>query len=764
MLRRYPSLFLLAFVVAGILFADGFRTPVTLLLIAAALCCLLGLVFISRQKYRRGALLLCVSLSAISAAHFGWNTYDLPASHISHLADQKRPFQVFAEVVDWPDLKPAHTEILVAVDSLGGAIQRRVQGRLLLKITDTTTSLQRGDRLEFVARIYPVAETPGRKQFDYGRYLNLKGVFGVVYLPTLLDVRLDQRSRFGFFAAIDQLRNAIRDVLHANLSPQSAALASGFLIGETRDIPPAVYQLFRDSGTLHLMAVSGSNVAVVLFFFYLLLQPLHLTSFRRTLTLLAVITIFAALSYGEPSVLRASIMASLIVGARLMQRRYDLNNIIALAMLIILLLQPAQLYDVGFQLSFATAWGLIFFVPPITGLFARHHSRPWYRWLAFPIIISGVAQICSAPIIGYYFERVPVISVAANLIIVPLASLALVGILILLVSHLVLPLLGAVVGGLLDVLLAGALQAVAFFGSSSLPSMSFKPVWPVWVVVTIIMLFYLLLLIATLALDSKRARRMAIALVLVCVNAGLILSAASRVDAFHPHMHVSTVPGGVMAVCQGCADNHGDLIITNLSAKPYDIAEKILLPSLKQHGVEHLDRIFVLSAAYQSLDDLLGFVDLTNTTVVYVSAAHESATREIIRELCWPDPLFTRVHFFGGNVQPASQGYHLNRDGIRLIWPDGSEVLFLNNVSSADTHPLTGGNATLVIGKSWRATADDWITLHQSGFHRIICPKIAHPPDLAEADPELRSSHFPPDYLSELMNAGEVEIEAGSSQ
>jgi len=249
--------------------------------------------------------------------------------------------------------------------------------------------------------------------------LNHKGIHGIVYLPTLLNVRVGKPGGRGIIAYVDLLRDEISESLSRNLSEIAASLSAGFLIGETREIPPDVYRWFRDSGTLHLLAVSGSNVALVIFFLIIVLRPLALPRKRRAMVLMGCVMLFALLSYGEPSVVRASLMAVLILLANIFERRYNLNQIIASAAMIILLAAPTQLFSVGFQLSFVTAWGLIFVTPRVAKLFEAVNHKGWYRWLVLPFMISLIAQLFSMPLIALYFGKVPAISVIANLVIIP---------------------------------------------------------------------------------------------------------------------------------------------------------------------------------------------------------------------------------------------------------------------------------------------------------------------------------------------------------
>ena len=387
MVRNYPSVFVLVLVVIGIVAADWLVLSPYWLLPAAVVFFMAAAYAVSRQRRSTGIALMGLTFCFVSAFQFGLKYNQAGPGDLRTLLKEPILGRVFGRVSDWPRLKPGRTEIVVDLDSLErsdqvGVDRRRVDGSLLLKVSDTTTALQRGDRVSFRARLYPVRERR-RAGFDYGRYLNLKGIGAVAYLPTLLSVEVDRRPALGFYAVVDYLRSAVRGSLDRNLSEQAAGLARGFLIGETRDIPPDIYGMFRDSGTLHLLAVSGSNVALVIFFLIWLMRPFWFSPPVRSAILLTVIVIFAGLSYGDPSVVRASIMATLVIGARLLGRTYDLNNIIAATALVILLIEPAQLFDVGFQLSFATAWGLIFITPRLTPLFKRFHDRRWYRWLVF---------------------------------------------------------------------------------------------------------------------------------------------------------------------------------------------------------------------------------------------------------------------------------------------------------------------------------------------------------------------------------------------
>ncbi|MBN1212455.1 MAG: ComEC/Rec2 family competence protein, partial [candidate division Zixibacteria bacterium] len=598
MFRKYPGHFLLVYTVAGIFAADRWHPPAWLLFLVCLASALSGLVVFNRRLKIIAVLLFGLALGAFAAFHFSLCCYDPGPYHLSSIVSETETYHLFGRVADWPDLKEARTEIKISLDSVVSDRPHRVNGAVLLKIEDTTTALQRGDLVSFIGRVYQVSAEKGHDGFDYHRYLNMRGVFGIVYLPTALDIRVNRRPEKGFYQLTDKLRKAVKDSFRRNLSPRAAALANGFLIGETRDIPGDIFQMFRDSGTFHLLAVSGSNVALVLLFFLIVLRPFSLGRGARTAALAVVIPVFCALSYGEPSVVRASVMAVLVLAARFFQRRYDLNHIIALTALIILLADPAQLFDVGFQLSFVTAWGLIYFTPRLSERFKPYHSKRWYRWLVLPVMISLVAQVCSTPVILYYFERVPALSVLANLIIVPLVSVGVLGLLVLLTADLILPLLGQWVGSLVDIVLNLVVEILKILGGENIPVFKSAGFIRSDIAFLGILIFFLLLVLVVRAQTVKSLRRVVFILLLIFLNIGLFYSAAFGDRSDCMKLDMIKIPGGVAGIIKQNRQNRGDLIITDILDRDYPVEEKILKPFLERAGIERLDRIFLLTAPY----------------------------------------------------------------------------------------------------------------------------------------------------------------------
>ena len=599
MIRKYPALPLLIAVVIGINVADQIRLASEWFLLGGLASLLFGFGFYLQRKGWAG-LFFALSLACLAAFRLAADLYDPGPRHISHMIEDGRRYDVYGQVDDWPTVKTDRTDLRLHVDSIGvGKSCRLVEGGILIRISDTTTGLQRGDRVSLSARIYTVkgSDWPGR--LDYRRYSRLKGVAGIVYLSNLNEIVLLPSPPNPVAVAIDFLRRSIRESFQAHLSPRAAALAAGFLIGETRHVSPETYRQFRDSGTLHLLAVSGSNVALVVLFFMALMGLLRVPRLARSLLMLVIIAVFAGICYGEPSVVRASIMATLVILARILQRRYDLNHLVSVTALIILMVSPTQFFQIGFQLSFVTAWAIVYMAPIVNSWLRTRVRNPALRWLLLPFFISIVAQIVSAPLIAYYFERIPLISPLSNLLVIPLASIGVVGSLALLIGDLIWPVLGSLIGCCLDPVLRGTLEVVRIFGTEWLPGLNLSDLngWSIWAA-------YCLLVLVMFGISNQPSRRWAVLMTLVCLNLVFGLKAVTGASGQDQQVYAFGVPGGAAMIVTQPGTSVADLLVLKITSRQYPLDDRVLAPALDAAGIRKLRSLVVVQSDFAALDDL----------------------------------------------------------------------------------------------------------------------------------------------------------------
>jgi ComEC/Rec2-related protein len=743
---KYPPIFALAGVIAGIVLANAIAISSWLLLLFA-LASLFGAVSLHyKHQLLASGIAGIFCLLFLSAFNFSFNYRTFPPGHIAKMADDGIRYVVFGQIDDWPELKYQKTDIVISVDSVKaeGKMQR-AQGRLLVSIGTETTRLQYGDRIFFESRIYSLHGGKTLSGYDRRRRLNLQGIFGAAYLPHQFSLQIDPTGPANYNRLIGQLRSGITDIFRQTLDSNSAALAGGFLIGETRDIPPDIYRLFRDSGTLHLLAVSGSNVALVILMFALVMKGAPFRKGMQILILLLIIIIFSSLAYNQPSVVRAALMASLLLIGKFLQRRIDYNNIIAAAALIILIFKPGDLFDIGFQLSFATAWGLIILLP-ITSRFLGdllHHR--YLKFIIWPIAISVIAQLVSLPLTAFYFHRFPLISFAANLVIVPLVSLATVGEIILLLLASILPVLGNMFGSWLNPVFKATIYFLQLFVSSGPTIQSGLPFLG-----GTLFLYYSVFFFGAAAITSKWARRWLIIAVLIGGNWILF----SNLFAEKKNILMTIVPfsGGIIAINHS---NPPQIILSDLPESEYDIMESEIIPSLEKNKNQKVEAV-ALSSDHPTL-----------------SAAHSLIAHDIVSNVYIPlegARLFADICTMAGNKSGTPVKYYgqltvgdsmaensMAVSNDQAIWRWNRSTIMIANKSF---HSVPIANSAIDVLLKPQIGIKD---IHQFQSWPIPLPQLIITHNLtAEAEKEIsnicRNSNRPLPKLVILSQSGVIEL------
>ena len=229
--------------------------------------------------------------------------------------------------------------------------------------------------------------------------------------PSVRAHRIDLRYR------LCALRTRIAAALDAAFGTE-APLARALLLNDKALLPEAAYAAFRDAGVAHILALSGLHVSIFVGLLAFLFPKRH--AFLRLLFIGAFLLAYCVLAGFPPSLVRASVMSLSALGAPLLRRRYDMASALALALLVLLLTAPASLFSVGLQLSFCATAGIALLLRPFQRLLRRLPGA-----LSAALSISLAGTLGTLPLTLHYFERLPLYALPANLVIVPLVSLAL---------------------------------------------------------------------------------------------------------------------------------------------------------------------------------------------------------------------------------------------------------------------------------------------------------------------------------------------------
>lgn len=234
----------------------------------------------------------------------------------------------------------------------------------------------------------------------------------------------------------EKIRLKIKDVLFENLSYNNASIAFASIFGDKTLLDDNIYNAFSISGTAHLLCVSGLHIGFIVGLLYLFCNFLKLKKKHIFILFLVMLPFYCYLCGFSPSVVRATIMSLVLCGAKAFGNRYDSLSSLSFAGCLILLINPFYVFDLGFQLSFASCFGIILLMPTFNALFKKINFSNKFSQV-FSITLS--ASLGTFPIIFHNFERMNFLSLCANIFVVPLFSILFSLLIIFMLLNLVFP-------------------------------------------------------------------------------------------------------------------------------------------------------------------------------------------------------------------------------------------------------------------------------------------------------------------------------------
>jgi competence protein ComEC len=410
--RATGPLLLVAAVVAGIVAGEraGPGPAVTTLAVAAAAMVGAGVAWWAGEPSGRVALVLAVAATVPLGAAVMQRALDgLEHSPLSRPIAARADATVSGSLVDDPQGERFASNVLLRVDDLAlarGAPHDAGGQTVLVRASGDAAPrldvLEAGDRVTLRGWFRPLDEFEGRY-----RWRHAVGTFEAVAVVGFTSPA-SPLARIANSARAAVLRGTL------GIAPAERAIVAGFLVGDTREAPAPVVEQFRASGLSHLLVVSGENVAFVLALAGPVLRRLPRRA--RLVAAVVVLLLFGTMTRWEPSVLRAIAMAGCSLLAVFLGRPVAGLRALALAVGVLLLADPFLLHSVGFLLSCGACLGIALAGP----WFTAHLRGP--AWLRESLGATLGAQLGVAPVLIPVFGSLPLVSLPANLLAVPLAG------------------------------------------------------------------------------------------------------------------------------------------------------------------------------------------------------------------------------------------------------------------------------------------------------------------------------------------------------
>ena len=410
-----------------------------------------GAAFWFLRDSRRWRVSLGLIFFALLGLGLSWLRIEYHPSHPASQWNLRGPVDLLARVVRPPEVEPRQVRIdLRAIGVFDAGSYLPLNGGVHLSLYSPETRVRYGDTiLVHQVKLHRPRPYQNPGAFDIAGYLEARNI--QLSGGVSRDARITILERGGgpfLWREIYAQREQMISFIDAHPQGDDRSLFKAMVLGITGDLTPAVRDSFANAGTAHLLAISGLNAGFVAVLFYQLfrfllrllwfspLGPLRLparpSKVAALLTILPVLYYFAIADWSA-SIFRATIMVVFYLVYFSMARDRSLHEVLALAALVILFWQPASLFDIGFQLSFLSVLAIISSIPGARVPEEQEATQPpkWQErllqkgcvWVKASLLTTFWATLGTTPLVLYYFNRLSLISLPANLVTVPLGSL-----------------------------------------------------------------------------------------------------------------------------------------------------------------------------------------------------------------------------------------------------------------------------------------------------------------------------------------------------
>jgi len=590
---RWPFLIPFLFMTAGMALSATSGFSCDIIAVAVVFICMLIACFLPYPRL----FSVCTALFFFFWGLFAlqsWLSPEIPPYSISNKSAVD-PITIEGVILSRPSVAPEGSRLSVQVERVIDAVSTEsASGILLLYVREGDVSLSRGDRIRFISSVSVPRRLGLPGEFDYPRYLAFQGISATCRVKSQNEIVLIRA------AAVDSLQRSIDltarflgdSVRHSIADERVSSVLTALLLGDQRRIPQDLADAYTRAGVNHILSISGFHIGIVAAFITVLIIW-FLTRFEypalrwnvRTIAVLIALPVMVAylfLTGAAPATARSVIMLSVIALGLLAEREHDSINTLLFAAFILVAINPPTLFDVSFQFSFISLWGILIAVPPIMQRTATVGS-PWLRSMIQFVAVSAAASCVTVLPVLYVFKVASLNGILTNFLIVPLLGY------------------GAVLAGFIALPLVTLFPAFAhifLWPAAALVALSNKfimwcaslPVFTFYGVTGLDMFFFLLFMICITFVKNRLLLRVTGVLVPIC--------------AFAVHLYVANVADGRLHITMlsvGQAESllvrlpDGSTLLVDgggyLYETGHDFGQRVLGPALGALHAGHIDRM-----------------------------------------------------------------------------------------------------------------------------------------------------------------------------
>jgi len=444
-IKQIPALRFLIPIVVGILFQYRFSIGINVLAMVAATASILLIIFSFLSIAKRNALgwinglLIHLFLIAIGGALSFTKNISNRSAWVGNYINKETP--VIVTLQENVSIKERSYKALATFNAVyNNGVWQPVEGDVLLYFRKDSSkpNVHYGSQIILLKKVTSIVNAGNPGAFNYERYCSFQDIHYQAFLSDNDFTILPTEQTSWFANVLINIRTSVLEILKKNIKSQDElSIAEALLIGYRDELDRELVRAYSNTGVVHIIAISGLHLGMIYGLLLFLFKPFNRYKFSKIVKPIIIIFIlwmFSFIAGTAPSILRSAIMFTCIVFADSLGKRSNIYNGLAISAIIILIINPFSLWDVGFQLSYSAVLSIVFFSPYVKKWFYFKNKLLKGFWELNAITLS--AQVLTLPIVLYHFHQFPNLFLFANIFAVPFSGLILYAELLLLIFSL----------------------------------------------------------------------------------------------------------------------------------------------------------------------------------------------------------------------------------------------------------------------------------------------------------------------------------------
>lgn len=700
-MRDYPAIKLTLFFIAGILVQKIFRCQIELLLVVSSLLILLVVLILRLKNQNEFLKFLFAALSIVLAGQIHLALNQIVKTQYPFTDCKINDVKISGEVEDISLLNDKRMRIIISAANIERRNDEIPSAPVIVLCTvydDSTkfinriySQLQIGNKVEIIGDLKKARERRNPGEFDYYQYLLSQNINTVMNVYSSGSIKILDKNTNQIPNLIFEIRKSIDRLITKFHSKEAAALLRGLLLADRSQIEYDLVESFINAGVVHVLAVSGLNVAYVVMVFIFLFGRFN-TKFKITLSI-AGICFYLVITTGPASVFRACLMAVFLMISQLTSRTFSINNSLAVSALVLLIIDPCALFDPGFQLSYSAVISIVYLYPKLKKFIEELKIK--YRFLQNFLLftsISVAAQIGTLPFTLIYFHKISIIALFANIIVIPVTGILNASVILTVILGSIWPWVGNIYGAANSLMTEWLFIFIRFAGRLDFSYLRINQ-FSLYDFIIYYMGLYPIIMIAMKAWSRKSK-------IIMILIVGVSILVYSKLDdsnlLINNKLTVFSIDVGQGdAALINFPDGTTALVDAGNCTQYFDNGGRVIKPLLERLGIEKIDFGIV---SHIDSDHYGGFISLTNEGIIkkIIKPAPDSSSRKdidfenLLMERNIPFEYFSKrririancnLYFLNDTAKIADTNFDSNnRSGVLKIVYGNTSFLFVGDL------------------------------------------------------------------------------------